>query len=81
VVLFATLLNIDNADISLPHMQGVADVQEFFLAMEFELVQSVRSGLPPEAVELGARRRNDEEPLIKRAAPPTNLLDVALTTA
>jgi len=33
-------------------MQGVAEVQELFLAMEFELLPSVRSGLPPEAVEL-----------------------------
>jgi hypothetical protein len=51
VVLFATL-NIDNADIPLPPMQGVAEVQELFLAMELELVPSVRSGLPPEAVDL-----------------------------
>src|SRR5206468_3100238 len=49
---FDIVLNIDNANIPLPHMQRVADIKELFLPVQFEFMQSFRSRLPAEAVEL-----------------------------
>ncbi len=52
MVIFDAVLNIHNANIPLPHMQRVADVQELFLPAQFEFVQSFGSRLPSKAVEL-----------------------------
>ena len=51
LILFFSILNIDNSHVPLPHVEGVADVEEFFLPMEFQFVQSLRSVLPAEAIE------------------------------
>jgi len=45
-------LSIQDANVSLPHMQGVADIEELVLPMQLELVQCFRPRLSPETVEL-----------------------------
>ena len=41
IVAFYRVLNIDDADIPLPQMQRVADVEELFLPVQFEFMQSL----------------------------------------
>ena len=41
-----------DANVPLPHIQGVADVEELFLSVQLELVQYIRPRLPSKAVEL-----------------------------
>src|SRR5882757_11213776 len=59
VVAFDPVLNIQDAKVPLPHMQGVADVEELFLPVQLELVQCFGPRLPPEAVELMTVHTND----------------------
>src|SRR5688572_11523129 len=59
IVACDSVLNIDDANIPLPHMQRVADVQELFLPMQSEFVQSCGSHLSAEAVELLAVDADD----------------------
>jgi hypothetical protein len=42
---------IQDANVPLPHVQGVADVEELLLPVQLKLVQCFRPRLPPEAVE------------------------------
>jgi hypothetical protein len=39
VVVFNAVLNVEDANIPLPLVQGVADVEELFLPVQFEFVQ------------------------------------------
>src|ERR1700736_716154 len=59
VVAFDPVLNIQDANVPLPHIQGVADVEELFLSVQLELVQRFRPRLPPKAVELLTVHTND----------------------
>jgi hypothetical protein len=59
IAAFDSVLNIDDANIPLPHMQRVADVEELFLPMQFEFVQSFGSRLSAKAVELLAVDADD----------------------
>ena len=60
-------LNIQDANVPLPYMQGIADVEELFLPVQLELVQCFRPRLPPEAVELLTVHTND---VAQIAVPP-----------
>lgn len=53
------VLNIDDANIPLPHMQRVADVEKLFLPVQFEFVQSFGSRLSAKTVELLAVDADD----------------------
>src|SRR5208283_2859680 len=55
VVAFDPVLNIQDANVPLPHMQGVANVEEFFLPVQLELVQYFGPRLPPEAIKFPDR--------------------------
>jgi hypothetical protein len=46
------LLNVEDLNLPLPHMEGVADVEELFLPVQSELMQGAGSRLPTKAVEL-----------------------------
>src|ERR1700674_3088677 len=59
VVVLVTLLNIQDANVPLPHIQGVADVEELFLSVQLGLVQCFGPRLPPKAVELLTVHTND----------------------
>src|SRR5271165_3511312 len=50
MVAFDPLLNIQDANVPLPHMLGVADVEELFLPVQLKLVRCFRPRLPPEAI-------------------------------
>ncbi len=52
MLFFHSLLNVQNANIPLPQVQRVADVQELFLAMKLELVRGFQPRVPAKAVEL-----------------------------
>src|SRR6202011_1560951 len=67
MVAFDPVLNIQDANVPLPHMQGVADVEELFLPVQLELVQCFGPRLPPEAVELLTVHTND---IAQIAVPP-----------
>jgi CheY-like chemotaxis protein len=41
-VIFSSFLNVQDSNIPLPQMQGVADVKELFLSAQFEFVQGFR---------------------------------------
>ena len=49
---FHRLLNVENADLPLPQVQGVADIKELFLPVRLELVQCFRPRVPAKTVEL-----------------------------
>jgi hypothetical protein len=59
-------LDIDNPDIPFPHVDCVANIQEFLLAMQLEILQRLRSRGAAEAVELLAV---DAKDVIQVAAP------------
>ena len=52
MVIFQALLNIDDSNIPLPHVQGVTDVEELFLPVKLEFMQGFGPCLPSKAVEL-----------------------------
>ena len=53
------LLDVENLNIPLPHRLGVADVEELFPSVQFELVQGLGARLFSKAVELLAVDMND----------------------
>jgi hypothetical protein len=59
VVAFDPVLNIQDPNFPLPNVQGVADVEEFLLPVQLELVQCFRPHLPSKAVELLTVHTND----------------------
>src|SRR5208283_1377557 len=69
VVAFDPVLNIQDANVPLPHMQGVANVEEFFLPVQLELVQCFGPRLPPEAINFLTVHTND---VAQIAVPPEN---------
>src|ERR1700736_5184385 len=58
-----------HGNVLLPHMQGVADVEELLLPVQLELVQRFRPGLPPEAINFLTVHTND---VAQVAVPPEN---------
>src|ERR1019366_8380394 len=52
LVLLRSLLNVEDLNVPLPHMQSVANVEELFLPVQSELVQGFATCRPPKAVEL-----------------------------
>jgi hypothetical protein len=66
-VLSCPLLNIQDLNIPLPHMQRVADIEKLFLPVQSEFVQGFGSRLSAKAVELLGM---DTEDLAQIAAPP-----------
>ena len=59
VITFHTRLYIENSNIPLPHVEGVADVEELFLSMELQFAKGFRPRLPAKAVELLSVNPND----------------------
>src|SRR5271166_1260509 len=55
--------------VPLPHMQGVADVEELFLPVQLKLVQCFRPRLPPEAINFLTVHTKD---VAQIAVPPEN---------
>src|SRR5271166_3759070 len=55
--------------VPLPHMQGVADVEELLLPVQLKLVQCFRPRLPPEAINFLTVHSND---VAQIAVPPEN---------
>src|SRR5271165_683177 len=75
MVAFDPLLNIQDANVPLPHMQGVADVEEPFLPVQLKLVQCFRPRLPPEAINFLTVHTND---VAQIAVPPENRAEHAV---
>ena len=69
MVAFDPLLNIQDANVPLPHMQRVEDVEELLLPVQLELVQRFRPRLPPEAINFLTVYTND---VAQIAVPPEN---------
>jgi len=59
MIILYPVLNIEDPDIPLPHVQGVADIKEFFLSMELQFVKGFRPRLAAKAVELLPVDAND----------------------
>src|SRR6202521_2062083 len=72
VVAFDPVLNIQDPNVPLPHIQGVADVEELFLSVQLELVQCFRPRLPPKAVELLTVHAND---VAQITVPPEDIAE------
>src|SRR5271165_5391553 len=69
VAAFDPLLNIQDANVPLPHVQGVADAEELLLPVQLELVKRFRPRLPPEATNFLTVYTND---VAQIAVPPEN---------